>query len=69
MSIPPRSRADGVGLELLEIITEKHLDPETPLLRMHAKVVTWWGGVCVWSLRTRMSLEVLICETPQNGQH
>lgn len=67
MSIPPRSRADGVGLELLEIITEKHLDPETPLLGMHAKVVTWGGRVR--SLRTRMSLEGLICEAPQNGQH
>lgn len=41
MSTPPWSRADGVGLELLEIITEKHLDPEIPLLGMHVKVVTW----------------------------
>ena len=48
MSTPPRSRADGVGLELLEIITEKHLDPGIPLLGMHAKVVMWEslrGGV------------------------
>ena len=66
MSTPPWSRADGVGLELLEIITEKHLDPEIPLLGMHVKVVTWEslrGG----SLRTWMSLEGLFVRPPKTA--
>ena len=65
MGIPPRSRADGVGLELLEIITEKYLDPETPLLGIHAKVTTWESMVGGWSLRTRMSLEGLFVRPPK----